>query len=57
MGAIFDALNTEPVRSSLDRTLLAYHGMRSGEACQLRCEDVTVFMAYLCCVFMICTAR
>ena len=38
--AIFNSLNTESVEFSWIVKLLAYHGVRSGEACQLRCEDV-----------------
>ena len=38
--AIFAALDAEPFEFSWIVKLLAYHGMRSGEACQLRCDDV-----------------
>ena len=40
--AIFAALEQEREDFAWVVRLLAYHGMRSGEACQLRCEDVTV---------------
>ena len=40
--AIFAALEEENEDFSWVVRLLAYHGMRSGEACQLRCDDVTV---------------
>ena len=39
---IFDALKLEPDYFAWVVRLLAYHGLRSGEACQLRCSDVTV---------------
>ena len=39
---IFDALKPEPDYFAWVVRLLAYHGLRSGEACQLRCSDVTV---------------
>jgi integrase len=39
---IFDALNGENAAFAWVVRLLAYHGMRSGEACQLRSADVTV---------------
>jgi integrase len=38
---IFEALNSESQDFKWIVRLLAYHGMRSGEVCQLRCEDVT----------------
>jgi len=38
---IFEALQTETVTFGWVVRLLAYHGMRSGEACQLRSADVT----------------
>ena len=38
---IFDALNTGTQAFGSVVPLLAYHGMRSGEAWQLRCADVT----------------
>ena len=38
--AIFAALDGESFEFSWIVKLLAYHGMRSGEACQLRCNDV-----------------
>jgi integrase len=38
---IFEALNGETEDFKWIVRLLAFHGMRSGEACQLRCEDVT----------------
>ena len=40
--AIFEALSQECEAFAWVVRLLAYHGMRSGEACQLRCSDVTV---------------
>ena len=40
--AIFEALKGEPDYFEWIVRLLAFHGMRSGEACQLRCDDVTV---------------
>ena len=40
--AIFAALKDESEDFSWVVRLLAYHGMRSGEVCQLRCDDVTV---------------
>jgi hypothetical protein len=39
---IFDALNGENAAFAWVVWLLAYHGMRSGEACQLRAADATV---------------
>ena len=39
---IFDALNGENAAFAWVVRLLAYHGMRSGEACQLRAADATV---------------
>ena len=38
---IFEALNGESAEFAWVVRLLAYHGMRSGEACQLRSADVT----------------
>lgn len=40
--AIFESLHQESETFAWIVRLLAYHGMRSGEACQLRCDDVTV---------------
>ena len=40
--AIFEALKGEPAHFAWIVRLLAFHGLRSGEACQLRCDDVTV---------------
>ena len=39
---IFEALKGEPGHFAWIVRLLAFHGLRSGEACQLRCDDVTV---------------
>ena len=38
---IFEAIEKEPEHFAWVVRLLAYHGMRSGEVCQLRCADVT----------------
>ena len=40
--AIFEALESEPIHFAWIVRLLACHGLRSGEACQLRCDDVTI---------------
>ena len=40
--AVFKALDFESEDFRWVVRLLAYHGMRSGEACQLRCDDVTM---------------
>ena len=40
--AIFEALKGEADHFAWIVRLLAFHGLRSGEACQLRCDDVTV---------------
>ena len=45
--AIFAALEGEAPEFCWIVKLLAYHGMRSGEACQLRCEDVAVLQGVL----------
>ena len=42
VGAIFAALKDEPPEFCWIVKLLAYHGMRSGEACQLRCDDIAI---------------
>ena len=42
VSAIFDSLSNESEHFRWIVRLLAYQGMRSGEACQLRCEDVVV---------------
>lgn len=42
--AIFEAAKTEDADFQLILRLLAYHGMRSGEAAQLRVDDVTTSM-------------
>ena len=42
MREIFEALKGEPAYFAWIVRLLAFHGLRSGEACQLRCDDVTV---------------
>lgn len=40
--AIFALLSSESEHFRWIVRLLAYHGMRSGEACQLRCDDIVV---------------
>ena len=42
VSAIFTRIDVEPEHFRWVVRLLAYHGMRSGEACQLTCEDITV---------------
>ena len=42
MSAIFDSLSSETEHFRWIVRLLAYHGLRSGEACQLRSEDVAL---------------
>ena len=52
---IFKALTGETDAFGWVVRLLAYHGMRSGEACQLRSADVTVLHGVPVLKFMTCT--